>query len=90
MSQALCPECQSTSNVVETRAAFNSLRRRRRCIQGHKFSTIEVSNDTPKRIVELVAWAIRNDITDNFEGLVTEVLFNIPCQETEQPQAVVA
>lgn len=90
MSQALCPVCKSTSNVIETRAAFNSLRRRRRCTGPvvHKFSTIEVSDDTPRKIVDLVAWCIRNNITDNFEPLVSEILFNIPCQETEQFKAV--
>lgn len=87
MSQALCPECKSPSSVVETRAAFDSLRRRRKCANGHKFSTIEVSNDTSKKIVDLVAWCIRNNITDDFEPLVTEILFNIPCQETEQQKA---
>lgn len=37
-----CPTCQSSSRVVETRETSNGLRRRRECIQGHKFSTLEV------------------------------------------------
>ena len=87
MSQALCPECKAPSSVVETRAAFDSLRRRRKCVHGHKFSTIEVSNETPKKIVELVQWAVRNNVTEDFEQYVNEILFNIPCQETEQLKA---
>ncbi len=91
MSQALCPECQATSNVIETRAAFNSLRRRRRCTNSHKFTTIEVSNETPKKIVELVQWAIRNGVTENFEQYVHEVMFGLPCEETtKEPEQQLA
>ena len=36
------PVCASQSHVVETRETASSLRRRRECIQGHRFSTVEV------------------------------------------------
>lgn len=37
-----CQVCQSSSRVIETRETLSSLRRRRECLQGHKFSTLEV------------------------------------------------
>jgi transcriptional regulator NrdR family protein len=87
VSQALCPECKQPSFIIETRAAHDSLRRRRKCVNNHRFSTLEVAADTPAKIIELVQWAVRNNVTENFEQYVNEILFNIPCQETELQKA---
>jgi transcriptional regulator NrdR family protein len=78
MSQYLCPECQGSSSVVETRAASGNLRRRRKCANGHRFSTMEVSADVPAKIVQLVQWAVGHNITDNFEQYVQEIMLGLP------------
>lgn len=91
MSQYRCPECNDSSSVVETRASHShsSLRRRRKCPKNHRFTTLEVPGDAPKKIVELVQWAVRNNITDDFTGYVHEVLLGLPEQpETPQLRAV--
>jgi transcriptional regulator NrdR family protein len=83
MSQYRCPECGESSSVIETRASQNSLRRRRKCANFHRFTTLEVPGDAPKKLVELVQWAVRNNITDDFTGYVTEIMLGLP----EQPEA---
>jgi transcriptional regulator NrdR family protein len=78
MSQYQCPECQGGSSVIETRAANGNLRRRRKCAQGHRFSTIEVAADVSAKIVQLVQWAVAHNINDDFEGYVQEILQGLP------------
>jgi transcriptional regulator NrdR family protein len=78
MSQYQCPECQASSSVIETRAASGNLRRRRKCPNGHRFSTMEVAADVPAKIVELVHWAVKHGITDNFEQYVNEIFLGLP------------
>lgn len=78
MSQYLCPECDGGSSVIETRASHSNLRRRRKCANGHRFSTIEVAADVAPKIVQLVQWAVRNNITDDFEKYVQEILQGLP------------
>lgn len=61
MSQYLCPECGSDSQVLETRPSYSRLRRRRLCQQNsHKFSTIEVPLTAPQQIDDLFRFAIDN------------------------------
>lgn len=38
----ICPECGSVSGVVETRTIIGALKRRRRCVNGHRFTTYEI------------------------------------------------
>lgn len=37
-----CPTCGADSGVTETRETANGLRRRRRCVVGHRFTTHEL------------------------------------------------
>lgn len=58
MSQYHCGECGSTTSVIDTRPSFLRLRRRRKCPNGHRASTIEVPLDTTQQLKGLVAfWA---------------------------------
>jgi hypothetical protein len=66
MSRYLCPECQSDSNVVETRPSYNRLRRRRLCqAHKHRFSTVEVPIDAPEKIVTLIAFGLSNILQED-------------------------
>lgn len=74
MSQYLCPECSTDSMVIETRPSYNRLRRRRKCRNGHRFSTVEVPLEAPEQIVELMTFAIENqhDMDDDMIAYVKE------------------
>lgn len=95
MSQYHCPECGSNSNVIDTRPSHNRLRRRRTC-QGHqhRFSTIEVPLDTPKKIQDLIRFAVENshaeddeqtkqDMLDYALAASKELILGIPLEEQE-------
>lgn len=56
MSQYLCPICQADSNTVDTRPYHSRLRRRRKCKNGHRFSTLEVPADVIERLDSLLEW----------------------------------
>jgi transcriptional regulator NrdR family protein len=43
----LCPECRARSLVVETRPAPHGHRRRYKCTNGHRFSTLEQPSTRP-------------------------------------------
>jgi len=42
-----CPTCQSTTRVVSCRSVGDGFIRRRRCENGHRFNTAEVSHLGP-------------------------------------------
>jgi hypothetical protein len=48
--------CSEPTSVVETRISYSRIRRRRQCASGHRFATIEVPHDTPKRLKSLTDW----------------------------------
>jgi hypothetical protein len=57
MSQYLC-SCGDQTDVIDTRRSSKRLRRRRKCPQGHRFSTLEVPLDSGPRLKALVLfWA---------------------------------
>lgn len=37
-----CPTCGADSGVSETRETVSGMRRRRRCVNGHRFTTYEI------------------------------------------------
>lgn len=46
-----CPTCGSETMVTDTRAAKDALRRRRKCSEGHRFSTLEkIIPEKPKAV----------------------------------------
>ena len=51
-----CPKCGSWSEVKETRAIYNkqTLRRGRKCANGHSFSTYEISADLFSEVVDKI------------------------------------
>lgn len=65
MSRYLCPECNETSSVIETRPSQRRLRRRRSCKNGHRFSTIEVPLTAEQQLVELLDWGFKNGSPDD-------------------------
>lgn len=56
MSHYACPVCTGPTSVVETRRSKKGLRRRRRCDNNHRFTTVEVPHDTGKRATSLIKW----------------------------------
>lgn len=63
MSGLDCPECGSPTDVMDSRPRSGEIRRRRRCKNGHRFSTKEIvitaaaprQAATPRRKVELMS-----------------------------------
>jgi transcriptional regulator NrdR family protein len=84
MAKYLC-ECGEPTSVVETRPTERVLRRRRKCSNEHRFSTIEVPADAPKKIVELVQWAVRNKVTDDFTDHVRDIMMGTPEKDLDKP-----
>jgi transcriptional regulator NrdR family protein len=85
MSQYPCPECQADSHVIDTRPSYKRLRRRRVCLNKHKFSTYEVPFDIPKKINELVIWATENemdaDLLNYVKSQLDEIILGIKSEE---------
>jgi transcriptional regulator NrdR family protein len=84
MSQYLCPQCGSDSKVIDTRPSYKVLRRRRHCIiNGHKFSTHEVSADSPERLDAMIEFIVshangqESDMIDYGKSQLREVLFGL-------------
>jgi transcriptional regulator NrdR family protein len=50
-----CPECRRKSVVDSTRVAKDGRRRYRRCVNGHRFRTIEVYIDEWERVKPILA-----------------------------------
>lgn len=80
MSQYSCPQCQSDTNVVDSRSFHRRIRRRRRCKNNHRFSTIEISADAQKELNELLQWALENepneDSTEYLQFQIKKILYN--------------
>jgi hypothetical protein len=64
MSHYSCPICSGSSYVIETRASSSRLRRRRTCGEGHRFTTIELPHETPKKLKGLVDWLAKQGRLD--------------------------
>lgn len=59
MGKYYCPVCQTGTDVVETRPSYKRVRRRRSCPNPeckHRFATVEVPHDTPKKLKDLANW----------------------------------
>lgn len=56
MGKYYCGQCAEGTDVVETRISYKRVRRRRRCPNGHGFSTVEVPHDAPKQLKKLAEW----------------------------------
>jgi transcriptional regulator NrdR family protein len=65
MSHYSCPECSGSTTVTETRTSYAHVRRRRRCSNGHRFSTIEIPHDTSERMAGLINWLSRQRVIDD-------------------------
>lgn len=56
MSHYSCTTCGAATTVIETRVSFSNIRRRRKCFNEHKFTTVELPHDTADRIASLIDW----------------------------------
>jgi hypothetical protein len=74
MSHYSCPICSGSSSVIETRASNARLRRRRTCGAGHRFTTIELPHDTPKKLKGLVDWIAKQGLDPELVDYAKEEL----------------
>lgn len=72
MGKYYCPECSGISGVVETRISYARLKRRRACKAGHRFTTIEIPHDTPKKINQLVDWLQKQGLDPDITAYAKE------------------
>jgi transcriptional regulator NrdR family protein len=47
------PKCDAETHILETRISGEGVRRRRECIHGHKFSTLELPMQDAKQYLKL-------------------------------------
>ena len=48
-----CPKCNGKTEIVDTRADDDAVKRRRQCLEcGYRFSTIEIDKDLYERIIK--------------------------------------
>ena len=74
MSHYSCPVCTGLTSVIETRVSKKGLRRRRRCGQDHRFTTIELPHDTGKRITGLISWLTKQGLDPDLVEYAQEEL----------------
>lgn len=91
MSHYSCPICSGSSSVIETRASNARLRRRRTCGEGHRFTTIELPHETPKKLKELVGWlgkqGLDPEIVDYAKEELGVILFGLKSDADEDTPA---
>lgn len=56
MSHYLCPECGQKTGVYDTRPHGPILKRRRKCPQGHRFTTFEIHGLSLEKLSQLIDW----------------------------------
>ncbi len=85
MSHYSCPECSGSTTVIETRLSNSRLRRRRKCSNNHRFSTIEIPHEATQKIDELITWLSKqnldSEIADYARGQVASIMTGIPAEE---------
>jgi hypothetical protein len=90
MSHYSCPECSSSTHVIETRLSKTRIRRRRQCVTGHRFTTLEVPHDTSKKLKELVKWlasqGLAPDIADYARSEIDSIITGSPSEADESFQ----
>jgi hypothetical protein len=90
MSQYNCPICSGSTSVIETRASNGRLRRRRTCPVGHRFTTIEVPHQTPKKLKELVDWLGKQGLDPDIVSYAKEelgvILFGMKSEADDEPE----
>lgn len=88
MSHYGCPICSEPTSVIETRLSKSRLRRRRRCVNNHRFTTLELPHDTGKRAVGLVKWLTKNldpEIAGYAQEEIRAIMAGIPQEPDEEP-----
>lgn len=60
MNSYLCLDCGEPTTVIETRISSSRLRRRRKCVEGHRFTTLEIPHTTSQKLIELIQWISRH------------------------------
>lgn len=82
MSLYHCAECGGQTSVIDTRPSYRRLRRRRKCPNGHRFSTVEIPMDARQQLKDLILWAARqtdaqgdDDLVAYIDGKTDHILF---------------
>ncbi len=76
--------CGEKTDVIDTRCSYKRLRRRRKCKQNHRFSTVEVPLEATKQLKELILWASRqeeafdSDMVLYVETQIEEIMLGTP------------
>jgi hypothetical protein len=87
MSHYSCPECSGSTSVIETRLSNSRIRRRRQCVNRHRFTTLEVPHNTRKRLHELMKWlgtqGLASDIVDYAKSEITSIITGSPSEADE-------
>lgn len=85
MSHYSCPECSGSTTVIETRLSHSRLRRRRKCPNGHRFSTLELPHDTTTKVIELITWLTKQNLdsetADYARSQIGSIMLGIPAEE---------
>lgn len=58
----LCPRCKANSSVIDSRVFSDGglIRRRRRCLKGHRFSTMEVCLEALPEKAEEISYLVQH------------------------------
>ncbi len=81
MSQYRC-SCGAKTEVIDTRPSYTRLRRRRKCSENHRFSTVEIPLDTVLRLKELILfWANaleEDDMVEHMNRNIDIIMLGMP------------
>lgn len=70
-----CPECGSTTKIKDSRRAENCLRRRRyQCLNGHRYTTIEVLVPEGRGGVDQFKASIKDEVRREVRSELRHVL----------------
>lgn len=77
MGRFACPECSGPTSVIETRLSNIRLKRRRVCLNGHRFTTLEIPVDCQRKLKELVSWFEKQGLHSEFVDYAKTQIDNI-------------
>lgn len=76
--------CGDKTDVIDTRNSYQRLRRRRKCKNGHRFSTVEVPLEATAELKAMIHfWATETGIIDDdfifYAGLqIDKIMLGVP------------
>ena len=80
-------KCSASTTVIETRLANSRIRRRRKCSNNHRFSTVEINHSTTEKVIDLITWLTKqnmdSEIADYARGQIGFIMLGTPTNDDD-------